>query len=128
MTTANELVTSAMRLVGAYGVDEAPSAEDASAVLSALNQMLAGWATEGIDLEHSTLELGDTLPYPDDHLRGIRYNLALEIGPEFGAQIRRDVAATAHATKRALRAIYAQPPKLRADRALHPYYNPNERL
>lgn len=125
MTTASEVVTGALRLIGAYGVDETPSAEDAAAGLVALNQMLAGWGIEGIRLEHAPLALGDTLPYPDDHERPIRFNLAVELAPEYGAAatLSPTVVRTADTGKRMLKAVYTTPPKLRPDIALHPYYH-----
>lgn len=62
MTTTRDIITSALRRIRivSLGANETPSAEEASHCLAALNDMMHGWAAQGVDLKHSDLALGDT--------------------------------------------------------------------
>lgn len=52
MATALQIITRAMRLVGAIGQGETPTAQEAQDGLSALNAMLDSWATERLKVFH----------------------------------------------------------------------------
>jgi hypothetical protein len=49
--------------------------------------------------------LVDTLAFPPGYLRAFRYNLALELAPEFGVQPSQDVRRIAIVSKRNLKRI-----------------------
>jgi hypothetical protein len=60
--TALEVITRALRTLKVYGAGEDPSARgsaDEEDCLLALNNMLAGWSINGIDLAHITLISSD---------------------------------------------------------------------
>lgn len=48
MATARDLITGALRLIGAVSTNETPSAAEQSDALSALNDLLASWSNEGL--------------------------------------------------------------------------------
>jgi hypothetical protein len=48
MTTAIDLISRAMRLIGVYSIGETPSADEASTGLTALNAMLDSWSTQNL--------------------------------------------------------------------------------
>ena len=50
MTTANDQINAALRLIGQLAEGEAPSAETASDALAALNQMIDSWNTERLSI------------------------------------------------------------------------------
>ena len=43
----------------------------------------------------SDLALYDTMPYPPEFIRAIRYNLAIELAPEYGVSVAAEIAKTA---------------------------------
>lgn len=123
--TVNDLIRSALRALGVLHHAESPSADEAADALITLNGMLNAWRLEGIDLELvADLALTDTVPYPDDHLPAIRYNLAVELSAEFGVQVSPVVAGMARRTWLALRAQYMRPDTLSTPDDLLPVYNP----
>lgn len=123
--TVNDLIRRAMRSLGVLHTGENPSAAEAADALDTLNDLLNAWRNEGLDLEVvSDLALTDTLPYPDDHVTAIRYNLAVELAPEYGVQVSQVVAAMARRHWLALRAQYMRPDTLSTPDDLLPVYNP----
>jgi len=96
MTTARDMITRSLRAIGVLHSTETPSADEALDGLSALNDMLNSWIYTGIDLEHATIEsLNDVLPYPDDHMGPIRWNLAVRLAPDYGVELTAAVVALA---------------------------------
>lgn len=63
MTTARDIVTSALARLRTFGFGDDPPAEEAARALDRLNQMIAGMKSVGIDLQMSTLALSDTFRF-----------------------------------------------------------------
>lgn len=120
--TAQDMIRRALRLAGILADGQTPTAEMYSDGLQSLNDMLSAWRDQGVDLGHSPLEMGDEIPYQDDHLAAIRYSLTVEIAPEYSAPLRQEVVSLQQQYFRALQALYCNPPRLRIDDALSPYY------
>lgn len=121
MATARDVVTRALRLIGAIAAGEDASAEDATAGLDVLNDMLSGWAIEGVDLVHITRGLSDDLLVHASYLEGIRYNLALRLCEEYGKPVPPFVADRAAKTFAAFQAHTIEfADDLRVDSALQP--------
>lgn len=76
MATAREVVTGAFRDRRVLGVNASLTASELSYGLDKLNQMLFAWRIDGIDMGHVSVEAGDSLDVPDDHLQTIRLSLA----------------------------------------------------
>ncbi len=72
MATAQETINRALRMTGVLADGETATAAQSVDALNVLNEMLYAWRDRGVDLGHSALELGDTIPYQDDHLAAIR--------------------------------------------------------
>lgn len=123
MATAGDTVTRALRLIQVGASGETPSAEEMADGLAALNDMLHGWAKDGVDLGHITLGLADAHKTHDSWLEGIRYNLAVRLAGEYGMPVPPYVAQQA---ARAFSAFQAHTLEfsddLRVDRALDPRY------
>lgn len=123
MATVDTIIKRALVLINVNDAGEAPSADDSSNGLDALNDMLHGWKKEGIDLNHKTASLGDTLLVDASYLEGIRYNLAVRLAPEYGRPIPTHVAERATNTFLAFQAHTLEfDDDLEVDRALNPRY------
>ena len=87
MATALDVISRAMRLIGALSTGEVPSADEAKDGLISLKAMLGDWEGRGVrlgavvDTEFAT---ADTIPVPVTHLQALAFNLAVVIAPEYG--------------------------------------------
>ena len=113
-----------MRTLGVLHHNESPTADEAADALATLNDMLNSWRLEGMDLEHIEGVLTDTVPYANEIIPAIRYNLAMELSTEFGVEPSMPLIQRAASTYRALQAEYSDPDELRADDLFR--YVPNE--
>jgi hypothetical protein len=105
---------------------ETPSAEEATDGLESLNEMLGSWIHDGIDLEFVTItSLNTVLPYPPDHESSFRYNLAIQMCPDYGIAVTPAIAELAMQGYRRMQREYLSNPELGTDSALLPAYNPN---
>jgi len=92
--------------------------EEASDSLATLNEMLHAWETDGIHLGHTNLGLEDTIELPDNHMRGVRLLLALELLGEFEKPAETLLITQADRAKRQLIAEYQVIPEAKFDTAL----------
>ena len=58
----------------------------------------------------SDLALYDTMPYPPEFIRAIRYNLAIELAPEYGVSVAAEIAKTASDALEVVRRVNLQIP------------------
>ena len=115
MATAQEMINRALRMTGVLADGETATAAQSVDALNVLNEMLYAWRDRGVDLGHSELELGDTIPYQDDHLACIRYSLAVEISGDFGRPASQDIQYRQQQLFLALQAQYCNPPMMATD-------------
>ena len=115
MATAQETINRALRMTGVLADGETATAAQSVDALNVLNEMLYAWRDRGVDLGHSALELGDTIPYQDDHLAAIRYSLAVEISGDFGRPASQDIQYRQQQLFLALQAQYCTPPMMATD-------------
>lgn len=80
MATNLDIITTSLRIINFINENEAPSSELAAEGLEAMNDMLADWEEDGIELGYfpQTL-LAGTSPVEDKNLRGVKYNLGIEL-------------------------------------------------
>lgn len=77
-----ELITRAYRLRNVIDETEQPSAEQGVEGLTSLNQMMAEWLANDINLQYipvDAAQLADTLTLPDYSLAGVTAQLAIRI-------------------------------------------------
>ena len=107
MTTAKEVIDGAFNVLALTQDGEELENDEAQKQLIQLNSMLHAWELEGIKLNHSDLELNETLPFPDNHIRPIIDNFAVEISPNYGKQLNPVVALRAEYGHSMLVSFYA---------------------
>ena len=81
--TPNDAIKSALSLIGVLAEGETPNAEQASDGLDALNDMISSWEMVGLSIGHTTVAINDTMSIPAQYNKAIKYNLALELAPNY---------------------------------------------
>lgn len=89
MATSNsELITDALGLLGVVGETETMSAEQGAHGLRTLNQIMADWEQDGVDLQYfAQTELADDTPVPDHAILAAKYYLAIALAPFYAARV-----------------------------------------
>ena len=93
--TVRNVVKSALRKLMILQPGEDPSADAMQDAVADLNNMLHAWEMDGIKLNHTSLVVDDTLPYPDKYHEAIIYNLAVKIAPDYETMASQTVIAVA---------------------------------
>lgn len=99
MTTALDIVGSALRKISAVDASEPIQPGDFAATVSALNRMMARWEAKGITVGWSPVaNPGDVINAPTEAEDAIIYNLSAMVAPEYGVPLSQLAAATAAAS------------------------------
>jgi len=105
--TVQDIVNGAMRLIGVLGEGQTLTAAQNADAFEALNALVAAWAEEGLPVfpfASAATSVDDT----GGLRRALRFNLALELAPEFGIQASGEVQGLAAQSKALIfRAIHA---------------------
>lgn len=115
MTTLNDIITNAMRRIGVCPVGETPSAEEAAANLSVLNDMMLALPTKGVHTGWTALTLTNAFPLEDRHIEGVTWMLAEAIAPDYGHSLSAEQKKKAVNGWLALEADYKILERLRVD-------------
>lgn len=120
--TINDLVTRALTLAGVYGQGRTPSAEHMRDGIATLNEMLEAWALDGMDMGLGTLVQTDDGMIDAAFVKGVRYNLAVELAGAHGIfnELPASVIAEAETQKELIRAALSDIDNMRCDTALLP--------
>lgn len=87
MATALDVVTRAQSKCRVLGIGREPKAAEAALGLDELNDMLAEWEIDGINLAPVELALTDVIDVPRNHLTAIVLALAARIAGTYGAEL-----------------------------------------
>jgi len=63
MATVRDIITQALKRIRVIASGETPQASDIADGLTALNQMMSGWATNGVNVLHNDYALADTFTF-----------------------------------------------------------------
>lgn len=120
--TVGDLVTRALQLAGIVGMNRAPSAAEMNDGIETLNEMLSAWAIDGMDMGLNTLSQTDADLLDAGFVKGIRYNLAVELAGAHGIlnELPQSVIIEAETQKGLIRAALVDVDYSRIDRALLP--------
>ena len=115
--TANDIIGRAMRLIRVLGVDDTASTSELADGLAVLQGMVRQWAAEPhmSDDDHALPTFADgssNVTVNDALVEALETNLALEIAPEYGAEVSAHVMARARASLRNWRRLIVVVPEL----------------
>ena len=84
MATNLDVITDAFRVAGILNEKSTLSGSKGQTGLTLLNDMMSDWEEDGIELGYFPQTLvSDTIPIDDEHLRGVKYNLARAVSSRF---------------------------------------------
>ena len=118
MTTARNLITKSLRLIRVIADEETPTSSQATDGLDVFNDMMHGLKAHGADVGWQSLSLDDEVPLPPEHIRSVRYLLAVDLAPEYSTQVTPEVAIGAEEGMRTMQSAYRRIGKLRPDEGL----------
>lgn len=101
--TVQDLIKSTLRLLGAIGQGEDPTAKELEDAREALNLMLDTWQVLGYVSPLQYSDLVSDIKHPKVLQRAMKYNLAIEIAPEYGIVVSAEVVAVANSSLQAIR-------------------------
>lgn len=91
MTNA-ELITGALRLLGVLNEVQTASAEQGASGLLVLNQIMADWEADGVDIQYfEQSDLTANTPVPAHARAAVRYFLAFALAPEYGRSVSQEM-------------------------------------
>ena len=118
MPTARDVITRALRLIEVQGDGTDLTAERGVDALASLNELLHYWELEGIKIGHVDFTLDTEVTLQKNHIRALRYNLAVELAPEFDAVVPEYVYIQAAKTLQQLKHEYFVPQRASFDQEL----------
>lgn len=99
MATNLDIITEAMRKANILNEKETPSAPQGENGLDLLNDMMSDWEEDGIELGwYPQTSLAGTAPVENQHLRGIKYNLARSMAADYGVDLPMETVRVAELT------------------------------
>ena len=92
MATVDRMLKRALRLIRVIDAGDSTTSFDSSTAIDVLNEMMARWEEDGVSVGWVDVdEVSDTVAAPDSALRAIQYNWAVELAPEYDAEIPQSV-------------------------------------
>ena len=96
MITNADLIADAMRELNVISEIQTPSAEQYAHALRKLNQMMAKWLEDGIEIGfYPQSSASDVCPIPDYAENGVTLALAISCASNYGATVSPELGATA---------------------------------
>jgi hypothetical protein len=87
-TSTNLLIQDALGLLGVLQETEVMSAEQGMHGLRVLNELMADWQQDGIDLQYyEQTSLAENAPIPDHAALAIKYYLAMALAPFYARPV-----------------------------------------
>lgn len=127
MSTVADIVRRALKLATVLDDEETPEPSEQADGIDSLNELLSSWYDEGISISNGGLEATDTFPIDGKEARAVRYNLAVEIAPEYGKTLPLSVEVKADELYRFLQAKYASEETMDVDETMKRQFNRHNR-
>lgn len=117
-STAQTIITRAMRRLRITSVAETPDAAELADALDVLNGMMFGWAARGVDVEHTAYALGDDQALGDQFELALEYLLAQALAGHYEMELSRTDDMEARRWWRNLAAAYLVLDEVSFDRSI----------
>ena len=86
--TAKDVITDALQEILVLAVEAPLTSNEIQTGIRYLNRMMTAFAVDGLNIGFTQItNIGDSMTVPDGALQGIVSNLALNLAPQFGADI-----------------------------------------
>jgi len=118
MTTASDIVTGALKMIGIVDSAEAVGASESSDGLTALNDMIQSWTGRSVYTGAAILALSDEFPFEDQHILGCKAMLAEILADNYGKTVPPGVVKRARAGWNAIFADFFVPERIKVDDGL----------
>lgn len=83
-----EVIQDALRLIGVLPEGQTASAEQGEDALRTMNDLLAEWSADGIEVGHfPQVDTTEDFPAGYEVAAAIKYNLAVHLAPQYGRQV-----------------------------------------
>jgi hypothetical protein len=103
MATAQQVIDLSLKAIMVQGADAELQADEYNDAIFSLNTMMLAYDAQGIALGYTEVSsLSDEITVPAGALRGIIYNLAIDIAPQYGGEISPGVTNAASAGEDAM--------------------------
>ena len=122
MTTAREVIRTALHLIRRVDEDEEPTAAQEKDALAALNKMAFGMKAKGADLGWQKVKAATTIPLADEFIEDLEYLLAKRLAPEYSATLTPEVALAASGALKRFQGHFKRIVPLRPAPGLLPNY------
>lgn len=116
--SAQRIINRALTTIGVLESEETASAAQAEDALDSLVDLLNEWDLKGIGGGSQDLTLSTELTLDPDEYRALRLALAIDLAPEYQAEVSPGLFVQADAALRLLEAKYSSPRALCVDEAL----------
>jgi hypothetical protein len=117
-STANDVITKALRRIGVIEYDQAPDAAMASQGLAMLNEWMHGLPNVSVDYAHRDLAITDTVNVPDGLVAALITAFGGELADEYERVLTPRQMQRVDMAMNTLRAAYFQPTTAPVDGAL----------
>ena len=98
---ASEMIASVLRILSVLSDADAPTAEQVAQHIEDMNDMMAEWEAYGITLGYQPVQSGtDDITVQDWAVRAVKYNLALQLAPQYSDANLAVIGAMAEASKK----------------------------
>jgi hypothetical protein len=112
------------RKIGAYGAGETPGSDESNDALSDLNDLLAEWYDQGIEIDSGSLSLTDTFPIDGADSKAVMYNLCKVLLNEYpNPRVGQNIVDEANQSYNKIQAKYLEIETSKLDETLT--YSPN---
>lgn len=92
MATAEQVVKSSLQKILVQASEAPIEASEAQDFIFSMNNYMFALDASGVDLGYTEVtDLGDTITIPTGALRGLIYNMAIEVAPEFNGVVTQKV-------------------------------------
>lgn len=106
MATVAQVTKAALQNILVQDSESALPADEYQDTIFAMNNMVLAWDAQGIKLGYTVVDnLGDDVTVPVGALRGLIYNLSIEMAGQFNAQVAPGVAQAARDGMKAIRKL-----------------------